>query len=94
MITHDDNGPFLRSAYGATTEPQTETVYAIEVIYSSGKPDYWNAQTVPHTREAVNNLRQSVARSERDAGKRRVVSATAVFRTVTISATPWAELPE
>lgn len=94
MITHDLNGPFMHAARSATAEPQTETIYAIEVVYSRGKPDYWNTQTVPHTREAVTNLRQSVKRSERDAGKREVVSATVVSRTVTITATPWTELPE
>jgi hypothetical protein len=91
LIEHDSNGPFVRS-HAATTEGQTEAVYAVRVKYKSGKEEFWDPQVKPHTNESVNKTRDMAYRFvNRDMKQNQVASIEAVSRTVTITATDWEE---
>lgn len=93
MITHDLNGPFLRS-HNASPTPQTETVYGIKATYFDGTQLVWNTHTEPRTRDHVEKLRESARWSGEKDGHGALMALDLVSREVTISATPWTELPE
>jgi len=80
MIDHDQNGPFVR-AYGATTEPQTERVYAVEVKRGDDV-EYWDLQFEPDNERARGTIR--VAQRHLPGAVCRIM-----HREITIVATDW-----
>lgn len=82
-IEHDQNGPFVR-AHAATTEGQTETVYAVEVSHE-GTTEWWDVSAKPLTNKRYADIRQMAYRNRRGADIR------LVSRKVTISATEWVD---
>lgn len=87
-IDHNENGSFVRAAWNATAEPQTETVYAMRAEFTDMEPEYWNAQPGPFTDERLRRSRESAQDSARRKGLR-LLSFQEVKRTVTITATDW-----
>lgn len=94
MITHDTDGPFVRAANAAATEPQTEAVYGIRTSYADGTSLIWNAAPTPPTDEKVNGMWTFARRYGKDHGHGMLLELTRVARSVTLSATDWEEIPE
>jgi len=81
------NGPFVRSGWAATSEPQSAVVYAERVTYDNGEVEFLNVRGEPFTEERFTRDRTLTYRSK--PGHRRVMAFDQVSRTVMISATSW-----
>jgi hypothetical protein len=85
MIENDINGPFVRAAWHATTDPQAATVYGVRVDYADGHHEVWSVDNKPHEPKRLHDWVKTWSTKEKP-----IVNVTQVQRDVTISASDWA----
>jgi len=83
-ISNDINGPFARSGWHATSEPQTETVYGVLVEYEDGHQEVWSVDVEPIPPLKITAWPRTWGTKEKP-----IRAASLVERTITISGTDW-----